>query len=189
MQKRILKMTLGASLVVLSVVLSRFLFFVLPLSGEFRYSLGWVPIYLSGFLLGPLWGAACGALADAIGYLINPLGGAYFPGFTLSSAIAGFLPGLLFHLLRRHVPEPSLRRSSGGYSLLALIYLILLPSEILTSVLLKSLWFSIYFGFPFAAALPVNAIGGGVMLAINGLLTWVLYLAAIKQPAIRRLRE
>lgn len=184
---RVLKMTLGASLIVLSVVLSRFMFFVLPISGQFRYSLGWIPIYLSGFLLGPGVGAACGALADGIGYLINPLGGAYFPGFTLSSAIAGFLPGLLFRLLHKYVPAPGPRRAS--YSLLVLIYLILLPSEILTSVILKSLWFSIYFGIPFAAALPVNVIGGGVMLAINGLLTFTLYLAAVKQPAIRRLEN
>lgn len=185
--RHILKMTLCASLIVLSVVLTRFLSFVLPFSGVFRYSLGWIPIYLAGFILGPVWGAACGALSDGVGYLINPLGGAYFPGFTLSSAIAGFLPGLLFMLLKKHVPEPSARHSARGYSLLALIYLILLPSEIITSVLLKSLWFDLYFGWPFAQALPVNAIGGGVMLAINGLLTWILYLVLIKQPAIRRL--
>jgi len=189
MQKRILKMTLCASLIVLSVVLSRFLFFVLPFTGESRYSLGWVPIYLAGFLLGPAWGAACGALSDIIGYLINPLGGAYFPGFTLSSAIAGFLPGLLFHLLRSHVPQPSRRRSSQGFALLVLIYLILLPSKLITSVLLKSLWFNLYFGLPYAAVLPLNAISGAIILAVNGLLTWILYLIMIRQPAIRRLRE
>lgn len=189
MQKRILKMTLCASLIVLSVVLSRFLFFILPFTGESRYSLGWVPIYLSGFLLGPVWGAACGALSDVIGYLINPLGGAYFPGFTLSSAIAGFLPGLLFRLLRGHVPQPTERRSSQGFALLVLIYLILLPSQIITSVLLKSLWFNLYYGLPFAKVLPLNTISSAIILTVNGLLTWILYLIMVRQPAIRRLKE
>jgi ECF transporter S component (folate family) len=189
MQKRILKMTLCASLIVLSVVFSRFVFFVLPVTGQSRYSLGWIPIYLAGFLLGPAWGAACGGLADVIGYLINPLGGAYFPGFTISSAIAGFLPGLLFHLLRSHVPQPSQRRSSQGFALLVLIYLILLPSKIITSVLLKSLWFNLYYGISFATVLPLNALSSAIILAINGLLTWILYLIMIRQPAIRRLKE
>jgi ECF transporter S component (folate family) len=189
MQKRVLKMTLCASLVVLSIVLSRFAFIRLPLTGESRYSLGWIPIYLSGFLLGPLWGAACGALADGIGYLINPLGGAYFPGFTVSSALAGFLPGLLFGLLHHHIPEPSQRGSSQGAALLVLIYLILLPSKIITSVLLKSLWFYLYYGVPFAQVLPLNALSSAITLAADGLLTWILYLVLVRQPAVRRLRE
>jgi len=38
---------------------------------------------------------AIGGLGDIISYFMNPAGGAYFPGFTISGMITGLLYGIL----------------------------------------------------------------------------------------------
>ena len=65
-----------------------------------RLGFGEIPVILSGIMLGPVYGAITGALADLIGYPFNPMG-PYFPGFTLSSALTGLLPGLMSLLFRK----------------------------------------------------------------------------------------
>jgi len=66
-----------------------------------RLSFGEVPIILAGLLFGPAAGGAVGALADLIGYPINPFGGPYFPPLTLTSALHGILPPLIIRLYAR----------------------------------------------------------------------------------------
>lgn len=60
-----------------------------PFGGATKFS-GFFLI-LSGFLGGPLAGLLVGAIGDIWTYFIHPKG-MYFPGFTLTSALTGFLP-------------------------------------------------------------------------------------------------
>jgi ECF transporter S component (folate family) len=87
----------------LSIVFTRVFSFMIPLAGlpALRIGFGSLPITLAGILFGPLVGGAVGTVADLIGFLINPMGGAYFPGFTLSSALNGVIPGLVFAWMRK----------------------------------------------------------------------------------------
>lgn len=87
----------------LSIVFTRVFSFMIPLAGlpALRIGFGSLPITLAGILFGPLVGGAVGTVADLIGFLINPMGGAYFPGFTLSSALNGIIPGLVFAWMRK----------------------------------------------------------------------------------------
>ncbi len=120
----------------IAVVLTRF--FGINL-GVIRISLGTIPIMLSGIALGPLYGLATGAVADLVGFLINPMGGAYFPGFTLTTALVGFLPGFL------------LRKKK--HSLVNLILTIAL-TELLCHVLLNTVWLSMITGKAYLVLLP-----------------------------------
>lgn len=98
------KMCEAAMLTALSVILTRLVptGFVVALFGmsplTVRLALGLIPIYIASILLGPVWGASVAAAADLIGYFINPLGGAYFVGFTITAALCGAIPGLVTKL-------------------------------------------------------------------------------------------
>lgn len=80
----------------LSIVFTRFFYFMVPLAGmpALRLSFGESPIMVAGILFGPLVGGLSGLAADIIGVIINPQGG-FFPGFTLSSILWGVIPGFL----------------------------------------------------------------------------------------------
>ncbi len=82
----------------LSIILTRVFSVTVPLAGlpALRIGFGSIPIIISGILFGPLAGALTGAVADVLGFMINSLGGAYFPGFTISAALAGVIPGIVY---------------------------------------------------------------------------------------------
>ena len=83
-------------LVAASVILTRWLGVTVSLAGvgALRLAFGDIPIILAGLILGPLGGGLVGATGDLPGFALNPMGGAYFPGFTLTAALTGVLPAL-----------------------------------------------------------------------------------------------
>lgn len=83
-------------LITLSIVLTRLFSFRFSISGieGIRIGFGSLPIILAGIVFGPLAGGIVGALADIIGFFINPMG-AFFPQITLTSFLTGFIPGVL----------------------------------------------------------------------------------------------
>jgi ECF transporter S component (folate family) len=89
-------------LTALSLVLKIVLEVYVPLAGipSLRINFTSVPIMISGILCGPLAGFVTGALSDLLGFAIKPAG-PYFPGFTLSSALTGMIPGLIYKHLNR----------------------------------------------------------------------------------------
>lgn len=91
-------------LAAISIVLTRVFSFIIPLAGmpALRIGFGTIPLMISGILFGPIIGGLTGLVADLLGYAINPMGGAFFPGFTLSAALNGILTGLLFHTFKIH---------------------------------------------------------------------------------------
>lgn len=93
------KSLVSASLLTaISIILTRALSIIIPIAGgqALRIGFGGVPIMIAGILFGPLVGALTGVTADLVGVLINPMG-PYFPGFTLSAGLSGFIPGLFYH--------------------------------------------------------------------------------------------
>ena len=93
---RVSKISLAGLFVATSIIMARFFAGDILIGGlsVLRISFGQVPIFISGILLGPVYGAITGALADVLGYLVKPLG-PYFPGFTINGALGGLIPGLL----------------------------------------------------------------------------------------------
>lgn len=105
MQKTVLKMTYAGAFIALSIILTRVFTVPIQIAGvqALRMNLGFIPIILAGMLLGPKYGGAVGAIADVLGYLLNPGVGTYFPGFTLTSAMVGVLPTLLMFKFKKNV--------------------------------------------------------------------------------------
>lgn len=87
------KLTMLALLVALQVVLGNLL--QIPLIGK-QFSFGFLPVAAAGAMLGVPSGLIVGALGDLIGAHLFPAG-AYFPGFTLTSALVGVLYALPLH--------------------------------------------------------------------------------------------
>ncbi|MEQ8167413.1 MAG: folate family ECF transporter S component [Candidatus Eremiobacterota bacterium] len=66
------------------------------------------PIILSGIIFGPVSGAIVGGLSDILGYFLNSFGKLYHPGFTLTSALTGFIPAMFLLPFNKDMKMPSL---------------------------------------------------------------------------------
>jgi len=74
-----------------------------------------------GIFYGPTAGFMAGAISDVLGYMINPMGGAYFPGFTLSTALAGMIPGLIYKLLK--AKKNLIRQNFNYYNAVFIVFI------------------------------------------------------------------
>lgn len=64
------------------------------LTPELRFGVSFVLNASIAMLYGPAVGMMAGFCTDVLGYLVNPSGGAYFPGYTLTAMMGGLLYGL-----------------------------------------------------------------------------------------------
>lgn len=113
-----------ALLVALSIILTRFFSISMP---TLRIGFGEIPIMLAGMFFGPIAGAITGSLADFIGFMINPLGPSYFPGFTISAALRGALFGWIFLYVRN-------KNSKLNFNIVNIIAVIILATGIIFSL-------------------------------------------------------
>ena len=91
--QRLNKLVTCALLIAMEVVLGRFLSIRTPAA---TIGFGFVPLAISGIMFGPVYGFAVGAIADLLGATLFPIG-AYYPGFTLTTALSGLVYGLLMY--------------------------------------------------------------------------------------------
>lgn len=99
------KMLVSSSLLIaISIILSRVMGIMVPIAGvsALRISFGMIPIYVASFLFGPLMGGLVGMISDVIGFMINPIGGAFFPGFTISAILIGVIPGSVHKIVKKN---------------------------------------------------------------------------------------
>lgn len=135
-------------LTAVSIVLTRFFGVIVPIAGAnaLRLSFGGeAPIMLAGVLFGPAGGALAGVAADLVGFLINSFGGPYHPGLTLSMGLTGLIPGLLLHSKRNELTVLQ-------------VGLIVLLTDLITGVLLNTLWLSQMSGVGFFELLGMRLV-------------------------------
>jgi len=142
-------------LTAVSIVLTRIFGVMVPISGvgALRLSFGEIPLMLAGVLFGPEAGALTGVAADLIGYMINSHGGPYFPGFTVSSALVGFIPGMLLFKKRKDLTAVQ-------------VAAVVLITDLITGVLMNTLWVSIMYGQGFFVLLPLRLLARLVTLPL-----------------------
>lgn len=112
-----------------SIVLSRFLSFE---TNIVRISLGYIPIILTGILLGPVAGGTVGFVADFIGAMFLSSRG-WFPPLALTPLFIGVWSGLM----RNH-----LFKSSKWWQIILQIILINFSGNIIGRVFITSLCLS-----------------------------------------------
>lgn len=135
------KLVISGILVALSIVLTR----LLSINPEpyIRISFGFVPIILSGIILGPVFGFAVGAVADLLGCILFGFP-PYLP-ITLTSALVGLMAYLIYRLMRN---------SNEWAKVLVTVIII----QIVCSILLQTYWLSTLGVGPFITLLPWRAI-------------------------------
>ena len=154
-------LVLAAIFVAMNIILSRFGAIML-FNGSVRFSFGNIPLILSGLVLGPGAGAMTGGIADLLGFFINSHGGAFHPGFTLSSILIGTIPGIVMFL------SPT-KKSSLLNVVVSNISIL-----IIVSLLLNSYWLSQLQGNAYLVLLPARAATSIIITVLNILITYPL---------------
>ena len=106
----------------------------IQITPQLRISFSFIPLALVGWLFGPIPAKLAGAVSDIIGALLFP-SGAYFPGFTVTSMLSGFIYGACLYRSER-------------YAISITISKILV--NMLLHVLLNSYWLSLITGKGYA---------------------------------------
>lgn len=159
---KIKKIVLSSMLLAILLVLSRFLSIKTQL---LVISFSFVPIMLSGMLLGPKYAMIIAALGDLIGALLFPFG-SYFPGFTLSQAIIGLIYGAFLY-------ENNEKKMSDKKCIIMLIISSVLALG-LVNILLTSLWLKILYGSAYTAVLATRVVPQLIMLPIQVIVMFAL---------------
>lgn len=167
------KIILAGLLLATTIILSRFLSIKTPIV---VISFSFIPIMLSGMLLGPWWTMLIAGLSDLIGALLFPFG-AYFVGYTISSTLAGLIYGLF--LQRKY--------NKTNKKLILNLIISSLIVLIVCNGLLNSVWIYVTTKKAIAVILPTRLLKQVIMLPIHVIVMFSLNLGLEKMGAYKKL--
>jgi ECF transporter S component (folate family) len=148
---KVQKLVLGSLFLAMLIVVERLISIQTPV---LRISFAYVPIMLSGMLLGPAWSSLVALLGDLLGMLLFPKG-SFFIGYTVSAALTGFIYGLFLY-----------NAKSRKQFLLRLIISNLIVL-VFISVGLTSLWIVITVKRAFWALVPVRIVSAAIRFPLE----------------------
>lgn len=172
--KSIKSVVAAALLIALHTVLA--VFVSIQVTPTLRLSVSFLANCAIGYMFGPVMGFVCGGLGDLIQFIIKPTG-AYFPGWTLSAALAGFIYGLFFYGCNMKVAESFDGDKKGILKFIDVKFLLrcilaLTVDTLLVNVLLGTYWCSIMYGKGFAFYFSIRFAKNMIQLPINIILTY-----------------
>lgn len=141
------KLAMLALLIALQVVLSRFLSINLQF---LKIGFSFVPLMFAGYLYGASSGVIVAVVSDLIGATLFP-SGAFFPGFTVTAALSGFIYGIAF----------------GEKCTTAKLAVSVITEQIVCGLLLNTWWLSILYHSSFAALLATRVWQALVMIFVE----------------------
>ena len=149
------KIILTAVLLAMLIILSRFLSIKTPI---LKISFAFVPTMLCAVWLGPKWTVLLNVLGDLIGATLFPTG-PYFIGYTISTAIAGFIYGMFLY-----------RKEENSYSDKQFLIRLILSTALVALVVnmgLNTLWTSITSGKAFMVLFWARIVKQLIMVPIH----------------------
>lgn len=152
---KIKKIILTALLLTSLIVLSRFLSIKTPLV---KISFAFIPTMLCAIWLGAKWTVLLNVLGDLIGAILFPTG-SFFIGYTISTAIAGLIYGLLLY-----------RKEENSYSDKQFIIRLILSVvfvTIISNIILNTLWISITTGKAFIVLFGTRIVKELIMIPVK----------------------
>lgn len=135
----------------------------IPLTPQLLLSVRFVALALCGMLAGPVMGAMAGFVCDILGYFLFPFGGGFFPGYTLSTVLAGVIYGVA--LFRR---RPTFWRCLAVKGTINLVI----------NLGFGTLWALILNGRGSLAQLPLRALKNALLWPVEALLLMLVAMAA-----------
>ncbi len=149
------KIILTAFFLAMLIILSRFLSIKTPIV---KLSFGFVPTMLCAIWLGPKWTVLLNVLGDIIGATLFPTG-PYFIGYTISTAIAGFIYGVFLY-------KKEIDSYSDKKFLIRLIFSTVLVA-VIVNMGLNTLWTSITSGKAFMVLFATRIVKQLIMIPIH----------------------
>lgn len=149
------KIILTAILLAALIVLSRFLSIKTPI---LKISFAFIPTMLCAIWLGAKWTILLNTLGDIIGATLFPTG-PFFIGYTISTAIAGLIYGLLLY-----------KREENSYDDKQFIIRLIVSTILVTGISnvgLNTLWISITTGKAFIVLLGTRIVKELIMIPIR----------------------
>ncbi|MBR5262692.1 MAG: folate family ECF transporter S component [Clostridia bacterium] len=130
------KLILCALFIAMQVVLSRFLSINLQ---YLKIGFSFIPVMFASYLFGPAGGVVVATVSDLVGAIAFP-SGAFFPGFTVTAALSGFIYGFAFY------------KNCSTLKIIAGV----LTNEIVCSLVLNTIWLSIMYTSDFTTLLATR---------------------------------
>lgn len=160
-------LVLSGLLTAISIVFSRFFSVQIPIGGigALRLGFGPLPVIVAGLIGGPWVGAAVGAAADLVGFIINPFGAAFVPHITVVSTLTGMMPAALLSVLSRRND-----RLPGFVSYLFSIAV----SQIVLHVGAMALILYSVFGVPMQVSLVLRGIAQAILIPVYSVLAHIV---------------
>ena len=149
------KIIITELLLAMLIILSRFLSIKTPIM---KISFAFIPTMLCAIWLGPKWTVLLNVLGDVIGATLFPTG-PYFIGYTISTAIAGFIYGILLY---KDKPD---RFTERAFFIRLVIAVVLVA--IIVNMGLNTLWTSITSGKAFQVLFVTRIVKQLIMIPIH----------------------
>lgn len=104
------RLSLCALFVAISIVCKYVL--EIYITESFRLGFSHIPIFLSSFVVGPVWGGVIGGITDFVGYLLRPMGPYHF-GFCFTNILMGVLPFVFVKAIEKLFNQKHLHKTLG----------------------------------------------------------------------------
>jgi ECF transporter S component (folate family) len=117
--------------------------FTIPVGSFMKIGFSFLTNAVCGMLYGPIAAGLMAGVGDIIGYMMNPMGQPWFPGFTLNAVLAGMIYGVFFYK----------KKITFARALTAKVLV-----SVVVNVILGTLWLYILYGPGMLTALPIRAI-------------------------------
>lgn len=163
------KIILTAVLLAVQIILSRFLSVKTPI---LKISFAFIPSMLCAIWLGAKWTVLLNVLGDIIGATLFPTG-AFFIGYTISTAISGLIYGLLLY-----------KKEDNSYidkQFIIRIIIAVIFVTCISNIGLNTLWISITTGKAFIVLLGTRIVKELIMIPIQ-ILVIIFIEKALRKP-------
>ncbi len=170
------KIILSALLLALLIILSRFLSIKTPIM---KISFAFVPTMFCAIWLGPKYSLLINVLGDIIGATLFPTG-PYFVGYTISTAVAGLIYGLILY-----------KKNSNSYNDKQFIIRLIIATTlvaVISNMILNTLWISITGGKAFMVLFWTRVPKQLIMIPIHVVVIYALE-KTLRKPFDKYLRS
>lgn len=123
-----------------------------------------IPNRIVDMLYGPVTGGIFSAVMDIVKFMVKP-DGDFFPGYSLTAALASVIYGVAFYRHKITLPRMFVAQ--------ALV-------KIICNVFLNTLWLNLLYGKAFFALLPSRLIRNAIMLPVDTILYYIVLKAVGK---------
>lgn len=141
----------------------------IQVTDQLRITFSFIAEAMIAMLYGPVVAATSGVVTDVLAYIIRPSGGPFFPGFTITAILSGFIYGLFLYRKPINIWRPLAAKTI---------------INVFLNTGLNSVWLHILYGSPLILFLPERVFKNIVFLPIEVIL---LYMAgSVIQRSVMR---